>query len=205
MELALEVPQGQWLAVQGPSGAGKTSLLRMLAGLTAAESGFIQAGEQTWFDSVRKFSLPTRKRRIGFVFQDHALFPHMTVRRQLAFASPKGTDAGGLAELLELVGLQGLTDRYPAQLSGGQQQRLALARALATRPHMLLLDEPLSALDAPMRADMQAMLLRVRQCKLVDYAVLVTHDAAEAHRLVHRVLHLDQGRVVSDHALPTPC
>jgi molybdate transport system ATP-binding protein len=198
LDVTLEMPRGEWLAIQGPSGGGKTSLLRMLAGLTNPDSGLIQVGAQTWFDSVKKQVLPTRHRRIGFVFQDHALFAHMKVRRQLAFAAPKESPPQRIDELLEWIGLQNLAERYPVQLSGGQQQRLALARALVTNPCLLLLDEPLSALDPEMRSDMQDQLLRIRQSGLVDYAVLVTHDSAEAHRMVSRVLRLEQGQVVSD-------
>ena len=198
LDVALDVPQGQWLALLGPSGSGKTSLLRLLTGLSTPDAGFIQAGEQTWFDASAKRSLPTRLRRIGFVFQDHALFPHMDVQRQLAFAAPRGSKSQRLAELLELVGLQGLAGRFPAQLSGGQQQRLALARALASQPRVLLLDEPLSALDTELRADMQALLLLVQHSGVVDCALLVTHDRAEAQRLASRVVRLEQGRIVSD-------
>ena len=208
LDVALDIPQGQWLALLGPSGAGKTSLLRLLVGLSTPDEGLIQLGMHTWFNSARKQSLATRHRRIGFVFQDHALFPHMDVRRQLDFAAPRGSGPQRVTELLELVGLAGLATRYPAQLSGGQQQRLALARALASQPAVLLLDEPLSALDPDMRADMQDLLLRVQRSGVVDYALLVTHDSAEAQRLASRVVHMEQGRVISDGPPlpgPRPC
>lgn len=198
LKIALELPHGQWLALLGPSGAGKTSLLRILAGLTEPESGWLQAGTHTWFDASQKFSLPTRHRRIGFVFQDQALFPHMTALKNLLFALPRGGDAALADELLDLVGLRALSGRYPAQLSGGQQQRLALARALATQPSLLLLDEPLSSLDAELRGEMQELLLEIRRRSLVDYALLVTHDADEARRLAHRVVRLERGQVVTD-------
>ena len=198
LDVTLEIPRGEWLAIQGPSGGGKTSLLRMLAGLTNPDSGLIQVGTQTWFDSDKKQVLPTRRRRIGFVFQDHALFAHMNVRRQLAFAAPKESLPQRIDELLEWMGLTNLAERYPVQLSGGQQQRLALARALITNPCLLLLDEPLTALDPEMRTEMQDLLLRIRQGGLVDYAVLVTHDSSEAQRLVSRVLRLEQGKVAND-------
>jgi molybdate transport system ATP-binding protein len=198
LDVALNVPCGQWLGLLGPSGAGKTSLLRLLAGLTDAEAGHIRIDGEPWFDIPRKIVVPTRMRRIGFVFQDHALFPHMSVRRNMEFARPRGHAPGALDDLLELVGLSGLADRYPAHLSGGQQQRLALARALASNPRLLLLDEPLSALDTRLREDMQDLLLKVRRRGLVRHVLLVTHDAAEASRLVDRVVRLERGSVVAD-------
>lgn len=198
LDVALGIPRGQWLALLGPSGAGKTTLLRLLAGLTAADAGHIRMEQETWLDVRLGNNTPTRLRRCGFVFQDHALFPHMTARRNALFARPRGADPGLIDELLDLVGLTDLADRYPVQLSGGQQQRLALARALASSPRILLLDEPLSALDAGLRREMQDLLLKVRAAELVDYAVLVTHDAGEAARLVDRTVRLERGRVVAD-------
>ena len=200
LDLALTLPRGQWLALLGPSGAGKTTLLRLLAGLTPADAGSIHAGGACWLDSARGINLPTRQRRIGFVFQDHALFPHMSVRGNVAFARPRGSAPARIDELLALVGLAGLAERRPAQLSGGQQQRLALARALATDARLLLLDEPLSALDSALRADMQALLQDVRQRGLVDAAILVTHDGDEAGRLCDRQVRLEHGRIVADSA-----
>lgn len=198
LDVALAVPHGQWLALLGPSGAGKTSVLRLLAGLADADGGHIRAGADCWLDRSLGFSLPTRRRRIGFVFQDHALFPHLCARRNLMFARPRGADAGRVDELLDLVGLSGLADRFPAQLSGGQAQRLALARALASEPRLLLFDEPLSALDPELRQEMQSLLIEVRRRGLVDCALLVTHDVAEATRLVDRVVRLERGVIVAD-------
>lgn len=198
LEIALAVPPGQWLAVLGPSGAGKTTLLRLLAGLTPAEQGRIDAGQACWLDTQRGIAQPTRHRRIGFVFQDHALFPHMSARGNIAFARPRGSDPARIDTLLALVGLDGLAERYPAQLSGGQQQRLALARALATEARLLLLDEPLSALDRGLRREMQALLSDIRARGLVDAALLVTHDADEARMLSDRQVELAAGRIVRD-------
>ena len=198
LKVALRMPRGQWLALLGPSGAGKTTLLRLLAGLTVADAGHIRMEQDVWFDAARRHNTPTRLRRCGVVFQDHALFPHMTVRQNIMFARPKGAEQGVTDELLALVGLTELAARYPIQLSGGQQQRLALARALASSPRLLLLDEPLSALDADLRREMQGLLLKIRESALVDYAVLITHDASEAERLVERSVCLARGRVVED-------
>lgn len=200
LDVSLRLPQGQWAALVGPSGSGKTTLLRLLAGLSSASAGRIVAGETSWLDSAQALSLPTRRRRIGFVFQDHALFPHMSARGNLAFAQPRGADSAHIDELLDLVGLSALAGRRPAQLSGGQQQRLALARALAAQPSILLLDEPLSALDPRLRAEMQNLLLDVRRRGLVDWCLLVTHDAVEAAMLCDRVLRLERGAIVSDRA-----
>ncbi|MCE1240184.1 MAG: ATP-binding cassette domain-containing protein [Azonexaceae bacterium] len=198
LDVELTLGPGEWLALQGPSGAGKTSLLRLLAGLESPESGFIRVGDDCWLDSERGIVLPTRLRRIGYVFQEHALFPHMTARQQLAFARRPETPSARLDELLELVGLAQLADRYPSALSGGQKQRLALARALAAEPRILLLDEPLSALDPELRQAMQTLLQTVREAGLVDHAIVVTHDLPEARRLAEHIVRLHRGRIFSD-------
>lgn len=198
LDIELCLGHGQWLALQGPSGAGKTSLLRLLAGLESPESGHVAVDGEIWLDTARKLSLPTRRRQIGVVFQEHALFPHMTARQQLEFAYRRGTPRTLASELLALVGLTGLAERYPSALSGGQKQRLALARALAGSPRVLLLDEPLSALDPELRHSMQALLRRIRDEQRVDYAILVTHDIDEADHLADRIVRLQLGRVVSD-------
>jgi len=209
LDIALHLPPGQWLALLGPSGAGKTTLLRLLAGLAPADAGHIRLAGETWFDSTHGHALPSRRRRIGFVFQDLALFPHMDCRRNVEFALPRGKARHAAESLLEQVGLGGLAGRYPAQLSGGQQQRLALARALACEPRILLLDEPLSALDAALRAEMQELLLEIRHRALVDFAILVTHDLNEAGLLTDRLVSLDQGRIVGESFNPpaqhSPC
>lgn len=198
LDIELEMPHGQWLALLGPSGAGKTTVLRLLAGLAAADAGHIRLHDEIWLDTASGRKLPARLRRTGFVFQDLALFPHMSCRRNVEFARPRGARRQVVDELLERVGLAGLAERYPVQLSGGQQQRLALARALACEPRFLLLDEPLSALDPCLRAEMQELLIDIRQQGLVEFAILVTHDAAEANLLADRCIHLDQGRIVGE-------
>ncbi|HEV2354437.1 MAG TPA: ATP-binding cassette domain-containing protein, partial [Puia sp.] len=147
LDIAFQWQQGRLLAVYGPSGAGKTTLLRMLAGLTDPDSGYIEVNGEVWLDTERRINLQTRLRSIGFVFQDFALFPHLTVRRQLEYALPDRRNVAIVSELIGLMGLEALQHHRPAQLSGGQQQRVALARAIARRPELLLLDEPLSALD----------------------------------------------------------
>jgi molybdate transport system ATP-binding protein len=202
LDIKVEMPPGQWLVLLGPSGAGKTTILRLLAGLAAADAGHIRLRDEIWLDTAAGRNLPARLRRTGFVFQDLALFPHMSCRRNVEFAQPRGARRLVVDELLERVGLAGLAKRYPVQLSGGQQQRLALARALACEPRILLLDEPLSALDPCLRAEMQELLIDIRQQGLVEFAILVTHDAAEAGLLADRCIHLDQGRIIGESLNP---
>jgi molybdate transport system ATP-binding protein len=195
LEIAFEAKQGEILAISGASGAGKTTLLRILAGLTAVDSGHIQIDNETWLDSSRRINLPTRHRSIGFVFQDFALFPHMTVRQQLEFAMPKNSDTPVIDELLELMDIEALQHQRPALLSGGQQQRVAIARAIARKPRLLLLDEPLSALDDEMRHKLQDYILKARQRYQLTI-LLVSHHLPEIFRLADSVISLDQGRIV---------
>jgi molybdate transport system ATP-binding protein len=194
-DLAFEARQGEILAISGPSGAGKTTLLLILAGLTATASGHITVGDETWLDSERHIHLPTRHRSIGFVFQDFALFPHMTVRKQLEFAMPANADTHIINELLELMDLEALQHLRPALLSGGQQQRVAIARAIARKPRLLLLDEPLSALDDDMRGKLQDYILKARQ-RYQMTILLVSHHLPEIFRLADSVITLDHGRIV---------
>lgn len=195
LDAALEVPQGECIALYGESGAGKTSLLRMLAGLMKPDAGRIASGGRVWYDSSRRIWLPPQQRGLGFVFQDYALFPHLTVRQNLEFALHPKHNAALIAELLEAAGLEALQHRKPGTLSGGQQQRAALARALAQQPRILLLDEPLSALDAETRSALQGYLLDFQR-KWGMTVILVSHDPAEIQRLASRVVELRQGRIV---------
>lgn len=188
-----EVGKGESVALFGASGSGKTTLLRMLAGLTAPESGRIEVEGETWYDSAKGISLAPQKRRVGFVFQDYALFPTMTVRQNLSYALEKGGDRNAVAELLELMELAALAERLPATLSGGQRQRVALARALVRRPELLLLDEPLSALDMAMRRKLQDELVRVQRAFGVA-TMIVSHDPGEVVRTCSRVLSVEDGR-----------
>jgi molybdate transport system ATP-binding protein len=181
----------------GPSGSGKTTVLRCLAGLERPARGFIRFGGETWFDAARGLSLPPQQRDIGYVFQEYALFPHLTVARNLGYGLgglPAGERSRRVAEMLDLLGLYGLEGRYPARLSGGERQRVALGRALVRRPRLLLLDEPLSALDAPTREQLRRELRRLLAALRVP-ALLVTHDRVEALALGDRVVVLDGGRV----------
>jgi molybdopterin-binding protein len=163
------------LVLFGPSGAGKTTILRGIAGLEPLDAGFIRCGEEVWYDGARGFSLPTQKRRAAYLAQDYALFPHLTVKANVAY----GARNGPVGELLARFDLDELADRHPRQLSGGQLQRVALARALASQPRLLLLDEPLSALDTPTRTRLRTD-LRMLLAGIQVPSIVVTHDRTEA-------------------------
>jgi len=197
----LHMESGELAALFGESGAGKTTLLRILAGLTAPDEGMIRVDGETWLDTRRRIKLPPQQRRIGFVFQDQALFPHLSVRGNLAYALPKNADARFVDELLELTGLAALQERRPDTLSGGQRQRVALARALACRPAVLILDEPLSALDANTRRQLQDEILRLNKTFKLS-TLMVTHDIPEVFKLADRVFILEDGGI-HRHGTPT--
>ncbi|HLJ93152.1 MAG TPA: ABC transporter ATP-binding protein [Gemmataceae bacterium] len=181
----------------GPSGSGKTTVLRCLAGLDRPERGSIRFEDEIWFDAARNICLSPQRRRIGYLSQDYALFPHLTVAQNIAFGLG-GLDAAQrqqrIEKMLQLLHLAGLEQRWPRQLSGGEQQRVALARAVARQPRLLLLDEPLSALDAPTRERLRGDLRRLL-AGLGIPAVLVTHDRVEALALGDSAVLLDRGRV----------
>ena len=181
----------------GPSGSGKTTTLRCLAGLERPERGYISFGGETWFDSDRGIFLPPQQRRIGYLFQEHALFPHLNVTHNIAYslgALSRAERQQRVTKITELLGLSGLGHRYPGQISGGEGQRVALARALVCRPRLLLLDEPLSALDLPLREQLRRELRR-SLAQLGIPAVLVTHDRVEALSLADYIVVFDEGRI----------
>jgi molybdate transport system ATP-binding protein len=190
--VALEVEAGRCLAIAGPSGAGKTTLLRIVAGLAKPVRGRVVCGGETWFDSERGVDVPAERRRTGFVFQDYALFPHMTALANVEF----GGDGGHAPAILERLGIDSATAaRKPPALSGGERQRVALARALARDPAVLLLDEPLAALDPRTRAHAARELASTLSTIDVP-ALLVTHDFTEAATIADEVAILDEGRIV---------
>ena len=194
LELALEVG-AETVALVGPSGAGKTTVLRAVAGLTRPDTGFVAAGDEVWLDTQRGVDQPPEERSVGFVFQDYALFPHLTVARNVGFGGRART-----ADLLTRLGIAHLASARPAELSGGERQRVALARALARDPSILLLDEPLSALDAHTRAAVRLELgTALRDARLPT--LLVTHDFEDAAVLADRVGVLLEGRLLQ---LATP-
>ena len=191
LALALEVGS-ETVALVGPSGAGKTSVLRAVAGLLRPERGMVSFGEETWFDRERGIDVPPERRRVGLVFQEYALFPHLDVRRNVAFGA---RDHEVVPDLLERLRIAHLARALPTELSGGERQRVALARALARAPDVLLLDEPLSALDAhtrhAVRGELHELLAALRMPTL-----LVTHDFEDAATLADRVGVLVEGRVL---------
>lgn len=190
----LNINDGEFLTLFGPSGAGKTTLMRMIAGLETPDSGTIEVDGEVWFNSTKKINLPPQKRSIGFVFQDYALFPTMSVRENLLFAADNAQQRSNVDELIELVELSQLSSRLPASLSGGQKQRVALARALVRHPKILLLDEPLSALDPSMRQKLQDELALIHK-RLKVTTLLVSHDIAETVKLSDRLASVVSGRI----------
>jgi len=194
LDVQMDIQTGEIIALYGTSGAGKTSTLRMLAGLMQPDSGYIQIHGKAWFDSDKKINFAPQQRDVGLMFQDYALFPNMTVRANLEFAQTKNTDKKQIDKLIEAMQLGELQDQYPTKLSGGQQQRVALARALAKEAKVLLLDEPLSALDTDTRLDLQDFLLAFHK-KYQPTIILVSHDIGEIFRLVNRVFILERGKI----------
>lgn len=187
--------RNELVVLVGPSGSGKTTLLRSIAGLYQPLYSYIQCAGFVWSDQKNKINKPAQSRRTGFVFQHYALFPHLTVARNIELACsqiPKQEKDKYIQEMLQLVNLEGLEKRYPGQLSGGQQQRVALARALAREPAILLLDEPFSAVDQVTRRKLRRELARLRQ-NLNIPIVLVTHDLDEARMLADRMCILHDG------------
>jgi molybdate transport system ATP-binding protein len=197
LDLRIAVAPGECLAVAGPSGAGKTSLLRVAAGLLRPEHGLVEAGGETWLDTRRGVDLPPERRRCGYLFQEYALFPHLSAWQNVAYPLRGSDRRERAAALLDRFGMSGLADARPRTLSGGERQRVALARAVAREPDVLLLDEPLSALDARTRASAVRELGALLRDADVP-AVLVTHDFAEAAALGDRVAIVDAGRLLQE-------
>jgi molybdate transport system ATP-binding protein len=200
LDVALAVEPGTCLALAGPSGAGKTSVLRAVAGLLRPDAGSVRCGDETWLDRARGVDVPPERRRVGYVFQEYALFAHLPAWRNVAYGlrgMPRAARRKRAEELLDRFGIGALAGARPATLSGGERQRVALARALAPRPAALLLDEPLSALDARTRAGAARELAAVLREADVP-SVLVTHDFTEAALLGDRVAVMDAGRIVQE-------
>jgi iron(III) transport system ATP-binding protein len=192
-DLSLEVKKGELVTLLGPSGCGKTTTLRMVAGFITPDGGDI------WFGDQRMNDVPPHRRNTAMVFQSYALFPHMTVAENVAFGlrmqkNPVGERTRRVDEALDMVSLNGLQDRRPAQLSGGQQQRVALARAIVTRPNILLFDEPLSNLDAKLRVKVRQE-IRELQTRLGVTTLYVTHDQGEALAISDRIVVMNKGRI----------
>lgn len=197
LQVDVTLPGSGVTVLFGPSGSGKTSLLRCMAGLERDVSGLVRVGDQVWLDSASGVCWPTHRRALGYVFQEASLFDHLTVRQNIEFGlrrhdHPQGRER--LAQAIECLGLAPLLARAPAQLSGGERQRVAIARALATQPQVLLLDEPLTALDPARRAEVMPWLLNLRE-NLSIPMVYVTHSVDELTRLGDHLVVLDQGQI----------
>jgi len=191
LDVNIEIKSGEFLAISGKSGSGKTTLLRILAGLEKAK-GKIEVNGEIWLDE--KNSLIPQKRGIGFVFQDYALFENMSVLRNLLFVKK---DINLASHLLQITELSALKNRSTKTLSGGQKQRVSLCRAMMNRPKLLLLDEPLSALDSEMRAKLQTEILSLHK-EFKTTTIMVSHDPSEIYKLSSRVLILDNGKIIKD-------
>ncbi len=191
LNVNVEIQENSFVALSGESGSGKTTLLRILAGLEEAE-GTIEVDGEIWQDAKRR--VPTQKRGIGFVFQDYALFPNMSVEQNLLFVK---SDKELCNQLLEMSELSELRERMPNTLSGGQKQRVSLCRAMMNRPKLLLMDEPLSALDPSMRSKLQHEILALHK-KFGTTTIMVSHDPSEIYRLSERVIKLHQGKITQD-------
>lgn len=195
LDIDLELEERKLITIYGKSGAGKSTLLMLLAGLMSPEKGCIKVGGEVWTDMDKRILLSPQKRNIGFVFQEYALFPNMTVKENLKFALGTGQSSDIVDQLIDIIDLGQLQNRKPSTLSGGQKQRVALARALVRRPKMLLLDEPLSALDHEMRLKLQSYILEVhREFSLTT--LLISHDVSEIIRLSDFMVEMDHGRII---------
>ncbi|HFU75590.1 MAG TPA: ATP-binding cassette domain-containing protein [Arcobacter sp.] len=191
LDVNFEIQEGDFVALAGQSGSGKTTLLRILAGLEEAR-GSIKIDDEVWMDN--KFNMSVQKRQIGFVFQDYALFDNMSVKENLLYVN-KDIDLAN--HLLELTGLDELLNRMPNTLSGGQKQRVSLCRAMMNKPKLLLMDEPLSALDPAMRTKLQNEILTLHK-EFKTTTIMVSHDPSEIYRLSNRVIVLEQGVLKDD-------
>ncbi|HEY7493638.1 MAG TPA: ABC transporter ATP-binding protein, partial [Candidatus Tectomicrobia bacterium] len=198
-DLSVAFTTGEELvALFGPSGSGKSLTLQTIAGTVSPDAGRIVLDHQPLYDSAQHYNLPSQQRRVGYVPQHYALFPHLNVAQNIAFGlsrAPRRVRAQRVAELLELFGMQGFEHRLPRQLSGGQQQRVALARALAVQPRLLLLDEPFTALDGVLRDTLRQELAQVH-ARWGITVLLVTHDLADVFALGQRVIVYDSGRII---------
>jgi molybdate transport system ATP-binding protein len=197
LQVNITIQTNELVTLYGPSGAGKTSIIRMIAGLMKPDKGSISVGGDTWFDSKQKIHLRTQERPIGLVFQEYSLFPNMTVYENLKFALPKGNPEDMIEELLDTIGLKNLRDTKPNLLSGGQKQRVALARALVRKPSILLLDEPLSALDTVIRTKLQDDILAFHK-RFGLTTILVSHDYHEVKKMSDRVIMVENGRIAGE-------
>jgi molybdate transport system ATP-binding protein len=197
LDFNTSIEKGSLVTLYGKSGVGKTTVLRILGGLLKPEQGKIIVNNNTWFNHKKNINIKPQKRKVGFVFQDYALFPNMTVEQNLEFALAKNQSKNIIAELIDLIELGALKNRKPETLSGGQKQRVALARALVKKPSVLMLDEPLSALDYEIRYKLQEYILQVHN----EYnltTILISHDISEILRMSDKVVEIDNGKIIRE-------
>lgn len=194
LDVNTTLKKGELTVLFGKSGAGKSTILKMIAGLMEPTNGRIIINDEIWFDKNKKINLSPQKRKVGFVFQDYALFPNMSVKENLEYALDDKKKKSKVDEILEITELTALAKEKPQTLSGGQSQRVALARALVREPKILLLDEPLSALDFAMRTKLQDELIRIQQYFKLS-TILVSHDISEVYKLANYVLELEEGQI----------
>lgn len=190
LDIALSCPSGTLTAIVGPSGAGKSTLIRIISGLERADSGTISLGNSLWYNSSQKLHLPPQHRRLSMVFQEYTLFPHLTVRQNIAFAAVNNEC---IDQLMEQFGICQIADRKPARISGGERQRVAFCQALAREPVVLLLDEPFSALDIATRKSLRHTLKNLKH-RLHIPIIHITHDLEEAYELADDIYVMEQGR-----------
>lgn len=194
LSVQTELPENQLICISGPSGIGKTTLLRMIAGLTKPDRGIIQVGDRIYYDSLNNINLSPQKRNIGFMFQDYALFPNMTVEENISFAQNKVKDKAWVDTLIKSYGLDALRNQKPDKLSGGQKQRTALARTLAKKADLLLLDEPLSSVDSTMRIKLQNEILKTHAV-FGSTTLVVSHDQDEVNKMAQCVLYMEYDQI----------
>lgn len=194
LSVQTELPENQLICISGPSGIGKTTLLRMIAGLTKPDRGIIQVGDRIFYDSLNNINLSPQKRNIGFMFQDYALFPNMTVEENISFAQNKVKDKAWVDTLIKSYGLDALRNQKPDKLSGGQKQRTALARTLAKKAGLLLLDEPLSSVDSTMRIKLQNEILKAHAV-FGSTTLVVSHDQDEVNKMAQCVLYMEYDQI----------
>ncbi|CAN5386083.1 sulfate/molybdate ABC transporter ATP-binding protein [soil metagenome] len=194
LDLDIKIKEKEFVTLYGPSGSGKTTTLRIFSGLTQPDKGFIKVNNEVWLNSEKKINCSPQNRRIGYVFQDFALFQNMSVRENLNFALEKGQEKNNIDELLETMELVQLQHLKPDKLSGGQKQRVALARALVRTPQILFLDEPFSALDNEMRLKLQDYIIKVHHIYKLT-TILVSHDISEVYKMSDSVIMLENGKV----------
>lgn len=197
--IELNINKGDFICLYGKSGVGKTSIIKMISGLLKPDSGYININNEAWFDSKKNINIKTNKRKIGYVFQEYALFPNMTVRENIEFPldnkNEKKNNKDFVNQILETIKLNELANRDIQTLSGGQKQRVALARALVRKPDILLLDEPLSALDIEMRLVLQRELYDIHK-KFNLTTIMITHDISEVFKLSNMVYVIEKGKVI---------